>query len=344
MEDESNATKAYEEVLAFDPSNFNALLFLMQEYNKLAAPEKAIEYATRFAQKYPSDGRGELEAGKAYLALKDNARAMTALTRAAEMLPNEAAPHSMLGDLHIQNSRFADAQQQYEEALSLSPDDVDLYVKIGQAHLLMGKPQLALEKTKGVRQKNYDNMALLRVVALSEFQTGDAAAARTDLKRYIENGPPDLSVYLALGELEEGDREYGKAMQLYERAEALDRSDPAVLQHIAALKEKTGGAAVAAGGDEPKDDDAYAPRMGSPRFTIGMLSGVIFAGGAAGGFAMDWLLKKDYTAYQKEQNSDQVASLHKKIAQKRLYRNTLYGLAGAAGVGLALTITIPLLR
>ena len=344
MEDESNTTRAYEDVLTFDPSNFNALLFLMHEYNKLSAPDRALGYATSFIQAYPSDGRGELEAGRAYLAQQQNSKAMTALTRAADMLPDDPAPHAMLGDLHIQNNSFTQALQEYERALELSGEDVDLHVKIGQTHLLMGKPQLALEKLKDLRKKYYDNMALLRVLGLSEYQTGDAAAARSDLVRYVENGPPDRSVYLALGELEEQDQQYGKAMQLYERAEALDRSDPAVLQHIAALKEKTGGAAVASHDDKHLDDAAYAPRRGSPLFTIGMLSGVICAGGAAGGFAMDWLLKKDYTAYQNEQNTDQVASLHKKIDQKKLYRNALYALAGASGAGLALTITIPLLR
>jgi tetratricopeptide (TPR) repeat protein len=132
MEEDNDAESAFRDVLKFDPSNFDALLFLMHKANKDQDASAAIEYANTFRQLYPGDGRGDLEAGKAYFAVQQLPDAQSALIRAADILISNAEPRIMLGDVYAAQSNYNAALDQYERALELAAENVDLQVKIAQ--------------------------------------------------------------------------------------------------------------------------------------------------------------------------------------------------------------------
>ena len=348
MEEEDDAEAAFSDVLVFDPSNFNALLFLMQKANKDGDATAAIEYSNTFRQLYPGDGRGYLEAGKAYLAVQQMPNARSALSRATDILTTNAEPRILLGDVYAAQSNHSAALDQYERALELAGENVDLHVKIAKTCLLMGKPEMAVESLKKIQKKHYDNPGLLKVLGLAEYQTGDTAGALKELSRYTQSGTPDYSVFFTLGEIYDNMGEYAQALDYYERAAMVDPSDRVSPQRIASVKQKMSGSEYTEKIKKKKERRAAAEEASrvSPRFVIRVGSGVLGIAAAGGGYLMNMLVKNDYNVYRdwvnnpEAKNTQRVAELHDSIERNRLYRNVLYGIAGLCSVGVSATFFI----
>lgn len=347
MEEENDAASAFRDVLKFDPSNFSGLLFLMHKANKDNDINAAIEYSNTFRKLYPGDGRGDLEAGKAYFAVQQLSDAQSALSRAVDILTAKAEPRILLGDVYAAQRNYTAALDEYERALEMAAEDVDLHVKIGQTCLLMGKPEMAVETLRKIQKKYYDNPGLLKVLGCAEYQTGDTVGARKELSRYIQSGAPDYTVFFTLGEMADNAGEYSEALDYYERAAALDPHDRVSPQRIAEVKQKMSGSDYTEKVKKKKErrESAEKRTRVSPRLVIRISSGIVGIGALGAGYFMNSLLKKDYTAYndynrdnipQPGENTDRVAELHKSIEQKMLYRNVLYslGLLGVAGLSI----------
>jgi tetratricopeptide (TPR) repeat protein len=348
MEEDDDAAGAYRDVLKFDPSNFDALLFLMHKANKDKDFTAALEYANTFRQLYRDDGRGDLEAGKAYFAVLQLPDAQSALTRAADILTANAEPRILLGDVYAALSNHNAALDQYERALDLSAENVDLHVKIAQTCLLMGKPEMSVETLKKIQKKHYDNAGLLKVLGCAEYQTGDTAGARKELSRYIQSGAPDHTVFFTLGEIYDNAGEYAQALDYYERAAALDPGDRVSPQRIAEVHQKMSGSEYTEKVKKKKErrESAEQRKRVSPRLVIRIGSGIVGIGAFSAGYLMNSLVKKDYAAYndyskdniaQPGENAERVAELHKSIEQKMLYRNVLYSLGALGGAGVSIT-------
>jgi tetratricopeptide (TPR) repeat protein len=257
----------------------------------------------------------------------------------------------MLGDVFAAQYNYTAALDQYERALDLASENIDLHVKIAQACLNMGKPEMAVETLRKMQKKHYDNGGLLKTLGVAEYQTGDTVAARKTLSRYTQSSAPDKTVFFTLGEIYDNAGEYAEALDYYERAAALDAGDQLVGQRIIEVKGKMAGDEYTVKLQTKKERRESAERSLhlSPRITIGTLSGVLGVGAAAGGYIMNMLLEKDYNVYKDFENvgnadartTERVVQLRKSIDDKMLYRNVLYGFAGLCGVGVTLTFVIP---
>jgi Flp pilus assembly protein TadD, contains TPR repeats len=238
MEDWDNAQDAYQQVLSIDPGNYHALLFLMKKYNKDKKPDKALEQAVAFLKAYPGDGVGLLEKGKALFALLRFQEAQPLLSRAAGLLPKNAEPLHLLGDIYQHNNDNKMAIQSYSRALELTPENVALYIKIAHAHMLMKNPSAALAELKKVEKKFYDNTEVQKGIGLAEYILGDTAAAKRDLARCAQSAEPDVTVCLTLGELYSNSAEYDKSLEMYEKALKADPGNSAADRAIQTIKAK----------------------------------------------------------------------------------------------------------
>jgi tetratricopeptide (TPR) repeat protein len=168
LNDPSNAETAYQEVMVFEPNNFHALLFLIKKYNKDQKPVEAIKLSETFERLYPENGREYLEKGKSLLALSRTREAQDALSKAGMLLLNDPEPRMLLGDLAMQNKEYSSALKSYAKALDLTPQNVDIHLKIARAYTLNSNPQAALETLKKIEGKFYDNpvvkMALRNII------------------------------------------------------------------------------------------------------------------------------------------------------------------------------------
>ena len=339
-----NAESAYQEVLTIDPDNYNALLFLMRKFNNDQKAQEALNLSRNFESKFPDDGKGFLEKGKSYMILKETKNAQSALSRAAGLMPSNIEPRMLLGDLYMQSNDFNAAHKQYAKVIELAPQNVDAYINAAHALTLSGNPREAVETLKKISTKYYDNPAVQKELGLAEFQTGDTAAAKRDLSRFVQSGEPDLNALLVLGHIYDGLGEYRQALNMFEKALPLDDNKSMAQRRVDAEKAKLGGKAEARETNPLAGSLAgTSGSMGGSRLTIRVFSIVALAGGLVGGYILNKPLADAQAAYDNNKNPALITGLHDDLASKdknRSLRNGLYALGLLGAVGFSVTFLI----
>ncbi|MGB7568544.1 MAG: tetratricopeptide repeat protein [Chitinivibrionales bacterium] len=339
IEDWDKAKEAYLDVLSSDPANYHALLFLMKKYNKDRQPEKALDESGAFLQAYPDNGTGLLEKGKALIALQRFSDAQPVLSRTAVLMPDNAEPHLLLGDVYQHNGDNGMAIKCYSRALELTPDNVALYIKIARSRMLMKDPAAALAGLKKVEKKFYDNAEVQKGIGMAEYQLGDTAAAKRDLARFMQSGEPDVAACLTLGELYFNTADYAKSLEIYEKALKIDPGNSIAEGSVRTVKAKLQGIGEGA----TKNVGESTESQGGVRAitVLRVLSGVVCVAGIAGGFYMNSKLSGLQDQYNKATSTSDVNSLHTSLKNDQLFRNVSYGVGGLFGVGFGVTFAIP---
>ncbi len=117
------------------------------------------------------------------------------------------------GDRAYTSKQFRQASRQYEHALALAPDDVDLKVKLANSYRLQGQLQTAARFAQSALQSApYSAKALLASGQVA-IRQGNTAAAAASFARAAALDAANPSVHLALG---------NALMQLGEQAAADD--------------------------------------------------------------------------------------------------------------------------
>jgi tetratricopeptide (TPR) repeat protein len=344
LEDWDNGEKAYQDVLAIDADNYNALLFLMRKYNKDQKADEALSMSKIFEAKYSDNGREYLEKGKSLLVLKQTREAQTALLKAASLLPDNIEPRMLLGDSYLQSNEFSSALKQFSKVMELAPQNVDAHIKAARSCSLAGNPRAALEILKKISTKFYDNPVVQKEMGLAEFQTGDTASAKRDLNRFLQNGEPDLKAFVVLGRIYDGLGDYRQALKMFEKAQPLDENAALAKRRVEGEKAKLGGAVV------KEESNPLAGSLqgingakGGGRFTLRVLTAAACIGGFAGGYLLNKQIADAQSAYNANQYPANMPTLRDDLQKKKGYvpvRNGLYGLGLLAAAGFSLTFVI----
>ena len=340
LEDLEKAQQAYEDVLSIDPTNFYALSFLIKNYNHNKEFEKALKLTDPFLQNYPDNGKGFLEKGKSLVALGRFEEAQQPLTRAVVLLPKCPEPQILLGDCYQKKNDNSMAIQCYSKALLLSPENVAVHIKVARIYLLLNDPREALAGLKKIEKKFYDNAEVQKQIGFAEYRLGDNAEAIRDLNR-AQNGEPDVSVFLTLGELYSKTGDLRQALDSYEKALKVEPGNSNAERNIRIVKSKMQG-----GGEETERNPALSSQPGQtggfPVMTvIRVLTGVLCVGCIGGGYYMNKKIGDDQKSYSEAIKTSDVNSLHTTLENDQLFRNVFYGAAGVSGIGCAVTFVIP---
>lgn len=339
LEDLEKAGNAYQEVLACDSTNYDALLFMTKKYNKENRSFEALTMAKLITSNYPNQGIGYLELGKCLVGLKQTSEARTALEKAADLMPKDGVSRLLLGNSYSDERDYNRALDSYKKAMELMPQNVDIYVKAAQSSMALGNNVDALELLKKVEKQFYDNPSFLKVLGLAEYRLGDTAKAQRDFNRFSENGGRDAEVFTLLGDIHQNKGQPAKALEYYEKAQLLEPSSNNIRQKIMAVKvkadlsEKTPGDEGGGAGN--------APSKGHGRIIFQIGSGVACLGAVAAGVFMDREVARLAPVYHASRSVAETQSLHTSIEKNMLYRNILYAAGGALGLGCSITFFIP---
>jgi tetratricopeptide (TPR) repeat protein len=342
-DDWNNAESAYREVLTFDENNYNALIFLMRKSNKDQQAEEALKLAAAFERQYPEDGRECLEKGKALMTLKEQKNAQTSLKRAIALMPDNSEAHFLIAELLMQTGDFGAALSHYTKLMELTPQNVDVYIKAAHAHTLQANPGAALETLKKIATKYYDNPVVQKEVGLAEFQTGDTAAAKRDLSRYLQNGEPDLKVLVVLGRIYSGLGEYESALEMFENAYPLDDNKSAAKQRIEAVKAKLQAEGPGRRVKSPFEGlESAKPKKKFPiMMTVKIASGALAVIGLAGGYLMNQKVSENEIEYHNTHNTGRANELGDLMRKNAKLRNMFYGVGLGAGAIFGVSFVIP---
>jgi tetratricopeptide (TPR) repeat protein len=115
--------------------------------------------------------------------------ATQALARASELDSNSPKLHVLLGDIYRQRKSFPDAEQEYQRALTLKPEDTGALFGLSLALLADGQTDEALRQAQAALEKNSDDPELNAVMGEILCARSDFAEAERYLKKSFNTKP-----------------------------------------------------------------------------------------------------------------------------------------------------------
>lgn len=207
-----DAKSAYQEALARDPVDEEALDGLSVAYQRL----------------------DQLEESEAVI------------RRAIDVHPGNAQLYNSLGVLLYQSGRYNEASKQFEFAVSLRPDDMKFLSNLGSAFSMQGRFSLAgkyYQRAIDIKPTTLAHTSL----GMMHFYTGSYEEAIKQQRAAVELQPNDHfprsnlgDTLLAAGRADEAWHVFTKADELASAALGVNRNDPYTIMDIAWIKSGLG--------------------------------------------------------------------------------------------------------
>lgn len=203
------------------------------EHVRLKRNGEAAE-AIRFAlQMDPNNPSLEALLGRAFLGLGDRDRALVEFKRAVEVNPSDAAPHFVMGVIHLREGRIREARECLEVAVRLEPSRVEALTELGSAYALEGSFDAAIETlTRAVKLDDGNLEAWMRLGTVY-IDSGRWEEARDALQRALSLDPYSSLVLdkIAILYIRVGNIDF--ARQVLQKAIESDPDNPALRFHMA---------------------------------------------------------------------------------------------------------------
>src|SRR5581483_3944371 len=175
---------AEEEKTAFalDPTNAEMLLSAGRRLRRAGQPDKAIALVRQAIELDPNRGAFYAELGEAYLAVPNGAaNAAQQLNQAMSRVPPNARLLTLLAEAYNRQGDGEHAQEQWEKAIKLDPDNSEAHLGLARYYLQKGNPARARTEYELLTRHAHG-------ATLAEAQTelGRAALERGDQARAKE--------------------------------------------------------------------------------------------------------------------------------------------------------------
>jgi tetratricopeptide (TPR) repeat protein len=177
-----------------------------------------------------SDDRIEYASLRAY-ALAEMDRPDEALQTLEPLLEEFPESARLLGTLGVVLSNTNDlehARQALETAVALDQDDETLLANLALVYEKLRDYTTAIRLYESAIERGVDLDWALQRKAAALIETGESAAAKVTLKRYLSLVPDDTPQWISLAILHSDDEEYDEAFACYRQAEAIDADSPAL--------------------------------------------------------------------------------------------------------------------
>lgn len=133
------AEKAYRELLAAEPENFEALHFLALIRQDAGALDEALDLTEKAIELQPEVGTYHATLGGIRYAQGDLPAARANYEHALSLNPNLPEGHNTLGFLQLQMGEPETAEKTLNTALRLDPDSVSVHANLAQVALALGR-------------------------------------------------------------------------------------------------------------------------------------------------------------------------------------------------------------
>lgn len=181
--DYADAAARYEALLDAYPFEIEAREMLAKAYWSLGRREDTIRIFEQLASEEPQNEVIWSSLGGYLLAMGQYERAQPALQRYAQLAPDNANSHALLGDSMRFRGQLDEAAEQYEKALAINPELPDVAVNLATIAYLRGNYDGAQAQFQVIAE-NEDLSIRERHVAL--FPMVSLLAARGDFASAIE--------------------------------------------------------------------------------------------------------------------------------------------------------------
>jgi tetratricopeptide (TPR) repeat protein len=189
---------------------------------ELGNPSAALEIYYRVEKAFPTNSKIQLLKGSALLEQKDKSGARQAFNRVMELHPGAVDEYSFLAlnelvNLDLGEGQFTNAENRVETQMAKKPDHAELHVMLANVFLKENnrpKAQASLQKTIELFP-NYPGAYLL--LAQSYYNAGQTDQALQMFEMVTQKDPKNVDAWYSIGEIENGQKNYEKAVPAYEK-------------------------------------------------------------------------------------------------------------------------------
>lgn len=198
------AEKVYREILELDPNDLRSMFGLAEIYETTQRVEEAIDIVQKAGKlakeiKLPPSQRSRIHyyVGEFDLILKRLQDASGQFEEAVDLDPENVELKTDIGDSLSSRGYYEESEKYYEDAMRIDPEMVHTYNRLGIAYRRQGKYDQALEVyRKALRIRGKDDHLLFNVA-----RTLDESGQTDEAKRYLDRAlrlAPDLKEAKAL--------------------------------------------------------------------------------------------------------------------------------------------------
>ncbi len=212
------ARRVFEAVLSEEAQQPEALLFFAREYNRKGNYQEAINLADKILANDKNNGHAHFERGKALALTGKKDKALNALEKSVEILPNEAAPRRLLADMYSEAAQYEKAARHYTYMLNDNPKFYSGHIWAAEAWQKAGNTKEAAAILVRAERLFPDSLNLQRRIGLLEHALHNDQNAVLHLERFVKEGEPDAEVLMILGDIYAESAKYERALYMYNHA------------------------------------------------------------------------------------------------------------------------------
>lgn len=126
--DFTSAAEQYKKSVGIDPANYVVWRNLLQAYFQVDMYDSVLKYSDKALRLFPNQAQLHYLSGLAYSLKKDYTKAINAMERAVDMMPEEnrselAGIYGMLADAYYNTKDYETSDEYFEKSLKLAPDN-----------------------------------------------------------------------------------------------------------------------------------------------------------------------------------------------------------------------------
>ena len=210
----------YRKGLELAPTNADLRLKLITTLRNVQQFTEATAEYEILSEQQPEDFGLYRELGELYVKLEQPEKARETYQRMLEHQP-DSGTHLILAEIYAGHEWIDDAVAEYEKAIELAPDNLDLIEYFGEFYLYQGEREKAIEtwnrlvSGENATSGNYSRLA--KLLDGKEFQAEAVIAG----KKAVELSPDEYRYREQLAKLLMETKDYEAALNEYERAAEL---------------------------------------------------------------------------------------------------------------------------
>jgi len=166
-----------------------------------------------------------------------NDEAIAILEKVVLQNPDYAVPYMMLGEIYLEKKNYEKAKMNYQKALSIVKENIDVETAIAQADFMLGNLEPAKERLVSILKKKPDAAGARRMLGVIYYSQKKHADALAQFLKYLEAQPDDYEILHFAGNLYFARRDYANARVYYTRA-LVQKSDLAEAKEMLASLDK----------------------------------------------------------------------------------------------------------
>lgn len=178
-----------ERIIAQDPKNYRAHLYLGNCYAKLGLPDGAVEEFRLATQYGPGEPKAFVELIKGQIKLGQVPSAMQLLDEAKKKFPKDPEVQFWVGNYLLSKNRWMEAEQTYTEALKKGKVIFGLPTSLAEIKLMKGSPEEARDLALKDLKVDFSYAAANRVYGLALASTGKFEESIEPLRRAFVQQP-----------------------------------------------------------------------------------------------------------------------------------------------------------